>query len=120
MRAVKHPQVALWMAIILGVVSELAAGAQGVNIVFDYTYDTGQFFSGPNLWRRAELEQVALQFETRLRDHLAAIEPGEDNSFTESFMNPGTGERIDRQDPIIPADTLVIYPGSPRTPALVL
>ena len=100
----------LWLAI-LGLAFGFSEGARGLNIIFDYTYDTSQFFSGPNLSRRAELEQVALQFENRLQDHLAAIEPGGGNSFTESFVSPGTGEPVDRPNPVIAADTLVIYVG---------
>ncbi len=41
-----------------------------VNIVFDYTYDTNNFFTAD---RRATLEQAATAFETRLFDTLDAI-----------------------------------------------
>jgi len=42
-----------------------------INIVFDYTYDTNNFFTSD---RRATLEQAATAFETRVFDTLDAIQ----------------------------------------------
>jgi len=42
-----------------------------INIVFDYTYDTNNFFTSD---RRATLEQAATAFETRIFDTLDAIQ----------------------------------------------
>ncbi len=56
-----------------------------INIVFDYTYDTGAFF---DITRKSVLESAALVFESRLQDNLTAITPGGANSFSVFFFNP--------------------------------
>lgn len=61
-----------------------------VNIVFDYTYDTNNFFTAD---RRATLEQAATAFETRVFDTLDAITstPG-GNSISLNLLNGVTVE----------------------------
>ena len=50
-------------------------------IQFDYTYDTGNFFSGPNVSRRAQLDAAADVFESRLTsENFGAITPSGSNT----------------------------------------
>jgi Matrixin len=69
----------------------LLAGAAGtaranIDIVFDYTYDTGFFNSNP--LRKNVLEAAALAFESRLTDNLTAITSGAGNTFNAVYFNP--------------------------------
>lgn len=62
--------------------------AWALTITFDYTYDTGGFFSGANVSRRDILDQAATVFTSRLTDTLTAITPSGGNSWTAVFFNP--------------------------------
>ncbi len=69
----------------------LLAGTAGtaranINIVFDYTYDTNNFFALQS--RKDVLESAALAFESRLTDSLTAITSGGPNAFNLDFFNP--------------------------------
>ncbi len=57
-----------------------------IDIVFDYSYDTGFFNSNPA--RKSLLEAAALSFESRLTDSLTAISSGGGNSFNAQFFDP--------------------------------
>ena len=63
-----------------------AATAQAnIDIVFDYTYDSGNFFDSTRI---SVLEAAAAVFETRLQDHLTAINSGAGGAFNAQFFNP--------------------------------
>lgn len=65
----------------------VASGASAnVNIVFDYSYDTNNFFS--DAARKSVLEAAALTFESRLTDSLTAITSGSGGTFNVNFLNP--------------------------------
>src|SRR5437868_780500 len=80
-----------------------------VTIQFDYSFDASGFFNDPT--RRAVLQQVGAEVGGHLTTHLAAIVPGGGNLWNESFFNPATGQQAIINNPIVPADTIVVYVG---------
>ena len=83
-----------------------------VNILFDYTFDTGDFFSGANRQRRGTLEAAASSFTSRINDHFAAIVPSGGNSWTLSFPRPDDGRTVVLTNLTLAADTVRIYVGA--------
>lgn len=88
-----------------------SADLSAIVFQFDYTYDTQNFFSGPNEGRRAYLEAAALVFEPVLIDSLTAINPTGPNTYTQSFLHPGTGGTATATDVFVAADTVLVYAG---------
>lgn len=82
-----------------------------ISILFDYSFDTFEFFSGANIGRRTYLEAAASALQSRLGDTLDSIIPGGDNSWSASFSNPSDGSAQQVANPSIAANTLVIYAG---------
>jgi hypothetical protein len=80
-----------------------------LNIEFDYSYDSGGFFTAP---RKSLMESVASLYEARIADTLGAITPGGGNTWTIEFYNPADGTLATVVDPSISADTLKIYVGA--------
>ena len=80
-----------------------------VTIQFDYSYDTSGFFNDPA--KRAVLQQVANDVGSQLTSQLAAIAPGGGNVWNESFINPVTGQLSTVTNPVVPANTIVVYVG---------
>jgi hypothetical protein len=80
-----------------------------LNIVFDYSFDTAGFFNDPA--RRAVLEQAASDIGSHITSSLAPIAPGGGNYWTATFFNPATGQQATVSNPVVPADTIVIYAG---------
>jgi hypothetical protein len=87
-------------------------GAFALTIDFDYTYDTGDFFSGVNIGRRLYLDEAAQLFESHLTDSLAAIAPGGGNTWSNSFFSPATGGLVTLDNVNVPANTLIVYVGA--------
>lgn len=89
-----------------------AAGLTGpvaaIDIVFDYSFDTNNFFDAT---RMGILDQAASFFESLITDDLLAITSAGNNSFNARFTHPGTGALQTVNDFSIAADTLVIYAG---------
>lgn len=82
-------------------------------IHFDYTYDTGGFFSGANLGRRTLLDDAASVFENNLTSgSLSAITPGGGNTWSLTFPNPSTGVSVTLNNPVVAANTITIYVGA--------
>lgn len=88
----------------------LAAGsAQAITIEFDYSYDTGTFFTGAH---RSVMDAVATEFGNRLTDSLAAITVGGINQFQpEVGLITGASSTL-APNQSIPADTLRIFVGA--------
>lgn len=85
----------------------------GINIIWDYTYDTAGFFSGANISRRILLDDAAGVFESALAtDHFTAIAPGGTNTWNLQFNNPSTGSTVTLANPQVAADTLRVYVGA--------
>lgn len=86
--------------------------AGAISIQFDYTYDTGNFFSGANIGRRSYLDAAAQAFTLELSDSLSAIVPYGNNTWSASFSDPSTGNTISLSNLQIQANTLVVYVGA--------
>jgi hypothetical protein len=97
----------------LAVLSTLLAGpaAAKIDIVFDYTYDTSNYFTG-NATRTSLLESAASVFESRITDSLGAITPSDNNHFDAKFWNPSTGDLMTLNDYNVVANQIVIFVGA--------
>lgn len=83
-----------------------------IDILFDYSYDTGNFFTG-NEVRKNALESAASIFESRFTDSLSAISSFGPNSFNAVFFNPSDpfGSDITLNSQSVAADVIRIYVG---------
>lgn len=97
--------------VLAGILGFQLAAQAGISIQFDYSLDTNNFFSGPNVARRANLEAAGNFFESLFNDSFTAITPGGPNSWTASFFHPGNGSNATASNLSIPADTIIIYAG---------
>lgn len=80
-----------------------------VAVQLDYSYDSSGFFNDPT--RRAILQQAVNEVASHLDANLPAIVPGGGNNWSETFYNPGTGQQSTIDNPILGANTLLIYVG---------
>ena len=89
------------------------AQAMGLDIKFDYRYDTNNFFSNQD--RKDSLEDAAFYFENAFNDTLDAITPSGGNTWSPSFLNPGTGQQGFTDSSLdnisIPANEILIFAG---------
>ena len=89
------------------------AQATGLDIKFDYRYDTNNFFSDQN--RKDTLDDAALYFENAFNDNLDAITPGGGNTWSPTFFHPGTGQQDFTDSALdnlsIPANEILIFAG---------
>ena len=83
-----------------------------IDIQFDYTYDTGNFFSS-NAGSISALESAASIFESRFSDNLSAISSSGLNSFDSVFFNPSDpfGSNITLSNQSFATDVIRIYVG---------
>ncbi len=92
-------------------VEPLEARENPVQLVFDFTYDTG--FFGNNAAARSELQRAANDLTARLPTQLSAITPGGGNTWTAKTFNPSNPSvNIQVSNLTVPANTLVVYAGS--------
>ena len=103
----KNAHTTAWAALPLAL--GLSAPASAIVINFDYSYDTGSFFSDPT--RKSVLEAAGGFFESVLLDDLTAITSGGGNSFDAIFTNPADGTQATINDFSVAADTLTIFVG---------
>ena len=95
------PCVVLWVAI-------APTAARGVQIEFDYTYDTDGFFDDP---QRRELLELAARHVNRYVDPLQAIIPGDGKKwFVFPPLPPSLSDKF-VYDLEIPADTIKVLVG---------
>jgi hypothetical protein len=100
--------------LIAGLVA-LTLPGRGLNIVFDYTYDTGNFFGGTNTWRRAILERAADDIEARIADTtLRAISSnGSTGLLWElDFSHPSSSGFVVLSNRAIPANVVLVFVGA--------
>lgn len=88
------------------------SAAAGIDVVFDYRYDSSGFFAGPNSFRQNILDSAAAVFETRFQDNLGAISPSGSNSFDIRFFQPNNGNDISISNFDVPADRIVVFVGA--------
>jgi len=81
-----------------------------IDVQFDYTYDDGGFFDAPE--RRHALEAAGRSFEDAFTESLDAITPSGGNTWTITANHPETGADLNIVNPVIPADTIIIYVGA--------
>ena len=86
-----------------------------IDIVVDYSYDTNNFFNaaGNADWAaaRARLEDATVYFES-VADVLLSISPGGGNTWTPTFIHPGTGSFTSgTTDMSVSANTIILYAG---------
>ncbi|MEW6678492.1 MAG: PEP-CTERM sorting domain-containing protein [Pseudomonadota bacterium] len=86
-----------------------ALASANIDIVFDYTYDTTNFFGTT---QKSILESAANVFESRITDQLGAITSAGSNTLDLSFYNPSTGAQTDINNASIAANELRIYVGA--------
>ena len=87
--------------------------ATGLKIIFNYNFDSSGFFaSHPDAMAR--LQDAATYF-TRITDHLSALQSGNGNTWSETFLDPSTGRQRMVNNPTVAAGTLVIYVGGTST-----
>ncbi|BAU65084.1 hypothetical protein STA3757_24630 [Stanieria sp. NIES-3757] len=87
--------------------------AEAINITFDYTYDSNNFFSGTNSSRKSILDQAASYFENFIDDTLPALVPGAGETFTITFTDPrDTTTTISLTDRTINQNEIRIFVGS--------
>ncbi|HRH82401.1 MAG TPA: PEPxxWA-CTERM sorting domain-containing protein [Thiobacillaceae bacterium] len=72
-------------AVLFACLAPLQASAN-IDIVFDYSYDSFNFFADPG--RKSLLEAAASVFESRIGDSLTAINPTGSNHFQVNFADP--------------------------------
>ena len=89
----------------------LAGSVRALDIQFDYTYDTGNFFVG-HADRQSLLDAAAAVFELRLTDTLTAITPSGTNTWTANFNNPTTGAAVMVSNPSIAQGVVRVYVGA--------
>jgi len=80
-----------------------------VTFDFDYTYDTGGFFT---VERRSLMSLVGALFEARIADTLSAITPGSGNTWQVSYYNPADGTLAQLTDLSIGSGVLKVYVGA--------
>jgi len=80
-----------------------------VGFVFDYSYDTADFFGDPA--RQAVLEQAAADLGHRLYDRLDDLTVSGSNTWSANFIDPGTGDTVSETDLVVPSDTLYVFAG---------
>ena len=91
--------------------SMLAAAPAGaaIDIVFNYSYDTNNFFADSA--RRTALEAAASTFESAFGDSLGAITSDSENSFDLRFSHPATGAEQVIEDYSVPANQIIVFAG---------
>jgi hypothetical protein len=89
----------------------LLTPVRALDIQFDYTYDTGNFFVG-HADRQALLDAAAAVFESHLADNLTTISPSGSNTWTADFDNPSTGTAVSLSNLSIAQGVIKIYVGA--------
>ncbi len=88
----------------------LLASDVTLNIQFDYSYDSNDFFA--DHYRRQILEFAADEFEQALTTRLAEISsPTSGNSWGARIVHPGSGENVTIPNLEVPQDTIIVYAG---------
>jgi hypothetical protein len=88
-----------------------ARDVPAILIHIDYSRDTSGFFA-TNPVARATLEQAAAELGNGLNANLAAIVPSGGNTWTATFTDPVTDNRVSLANPTIPANTITVFVGA--------
>lgn len=82
----------------------------GIDIKFDYSYDTTGFFNDPA--RRALLDAAAGRFEERLQDSLSAVVSTATEHYNFGFRNPSGTNIVFLPDMNLAANEIRVYVGA--------
>jgi len=92
-------------------VEPLEARENPVQVVFDFSHDTGFFLN--NAAARSEVQRAADDLTARIPTLLSGITPSGGNSWTAKTFNPrNPSADIQVSNLTVPANTLVVYAGS--------
>jgi hypothetical protein len=97
-------------ALTLGLCLLLPRGAAALAIAFDFSFDSSGFFADPE--RRRVLERAGQLVGGALADELAALVSGPGQTWTARFTDPGSGAGAALANPILGADTLLVFVGA--------
>ncbi len=88
-----------------------------LNFIFDYTYDAAGFFTA-NPQAKLVLQEAAALLGNQIQNNLAAItpDPTAGNTWSLFFTSPGDGSSVTVNNPVIPANTVLIYAGGSTDP----
>lgn len=107
-------------ALLASLLTPLLAASQSalanIDIVFDYRYDSSNFFSGANSSRQTLLNTAASVFETRFQDDLTAISSSGSNGFHARLYQPDNGKIINIPNYSVAADQVVVFVGAYSIP----
>ena len=92
-----------------GFMAVLSQQAAAVNIQFDYSFDTNNFFDTQA--KKDVLNAAGSFFSNLIQDDLTAINSAGVNSFSAKFSNPASGALATINDFSVGADTLIVYAG---------
>jgi hypothetical protein len=95
-----------------------APSAAAIDLIFDYTYDTNNFFDTPT--RKNILETAGAFFESRIHDNLGAITSGDGNSFNINFSDPADGSTENIGGFSVAENELWIFAGGRAIPGSTL
>jgi hypothetical protein len=86
-----------------------ARACPSITVQIDYSLDTQGFFSPP--LRRQLLQAAADSLAAHFTDSLQAVTPGGGNTWSITFPHPATGAQQSVANPIVPANTILVYAG---------
>jgi len=92
-----------------GLMAIFGQQASAINIEFDYSFDTNNFFNTQA--RKDTLNAAGSFFGGIIQDDLTAINSGGTNHFNAVFSNPADGSDTIITDFSVGADTLIVYTG---------
>ncbi|MEN8764211.1 MAG: matrixin family metalloprotease [Thiogranum sp.] len=92
-----------------GLMAIFGQQASAINIEFDYSFDTNNFFN--TQVRKDALNAAGTFFGDIIQDNLTAINSGGSNHFNAVFSNPANGLNTTITDFSVGADTLIVYAG---------
>lgn len=87
-----------------------------ITVLFDYRYDSHQFFDDPS--RREILELAGTLIGSQLNDHLAEISPSGSNTWSMTVSNPSGSNSFTLVNQTLAADTVIVFAGARRMNAL--
>ena len=82
-----------------------------ITIQINYSLDTSGFFAN-NPVAQATLQEAANDLASQLSASLPAVTPSGNDTWTESVLDPATGQQVTISNPTIGNDTIVVYAGA--------
>lgn len=106
------------LSLLLALLTSLVSSSEAIKIDLRYDYDTSNFFDQPG--SKEAMRSCADFFEQILSDELgeinAATSGDQRNTWSARPQHPATGSPLTIVDLVVPANTLIIYPGARNLP----